>query len=398
MALSQDHILSKSGISSVVPPISSRFHDPAEHLDFARPLTDRFLPYDTRSDKLLLEVVRGEECALERERALWEYADRVGLEAQSLVEDVLREDSSREVRQGALWLMLKIAGQQSAGVLTQYMDDVDSEVADWARVLIADATGEKVQRVYTSAVVDEAGYFDQTVPLIINGNIIVQLPGVGALRAVLSPLWFDSILGRVLASTNTETIRTDLTVEKELLGLRTDGSAHYEIFPFRGHSVEYDGNLLEHNYMSDTMRPYYTSGLVEQGPSVETPVSLLRIALTELASRGEHEIVGDGVRADRIRAAEFPFVKSVRGRFYGFATTNLDAAMEAGIVKAGHVQLANPSDPVAGATTNTKMYGTFRGKAGDFTGEGAYTLNALKCHGSSDGSIEPLTGGAELGS
>jgi hypothetical protein len=60
------------------------------------------------------------------------------------------------------------------------------------------------------------------------------------------------------------------------------------------------------------------------------------------------------------------------------------------------VQLANPSDPIAGPATNTKMYGTFRGKAGDFTGADAFTLNAIKCHGRADGSIEPVTGGAEL--
>jgi hypothetical protein len=396
MALSHDHMLSATGISPNAAPPSTRFNDPAEHLDFARPLTDRFLPYDTRSDRQLLDAARGHESALERERALWEYADRTGPDALRVVEETLREETSRAVRQGALWLALKLTGTASAETLSHYIDDVDPEVADWARVLLGDITGERIARVYNTAIVEETGYFDQTVPLIINGNIIVQLPGVGAARAVLSPLWFDSILGRVLASTNADTIRTDLTVEKELDDLHADGTAHYEIFPFRGHSVEYDGNILEHNYMSDTMRPYYPSGIVEEGEAVSTPVSLLRIAVTKLAEPGEYEILGDGERADRVRAAEFPFVTSVRGRFYGFAATNLEAAMEAGIVQAGHVQLANPSDPIAGPATNTKMYGTFRGKAGDFTGADAFTLNAIKCHGRADGSIEPVTGGAEL--
>ncbi|QEO16177.1 PBS lyase [Agromyces intestinalis] len=390
-------MLSATGIDPFAGPPASRFHDPAEHLDFARPLTDRFLPYDTRSDRQLLAAAREDDSPLERERALWEFADRTGPDALGLVDEIIREETSRDVRQGALWLALKLAGTASAETLANYTDDVDPEVADWARVLLGDVSGEAVSRVYTTALVEETGYFDQTVPLVISGNIIVQLPGVGAARAVLSPLWFDSILGRVLACTNTDTIRTDLTVEKELDAFHEDGSAHYEIFPFRGHSVEYEGKLLEHNYMSDTIRPYYPSGLVEVGEAIDSPVSLLRIALTHLADQDEYEIIGDGPRADRVRAAEFPFVKSVRGRFYGFAATNLEAAMEAGIVQAGHVQLANPSDPVAGPATNTKMYGTFRGKAGDYTSADAFTLNAIKCHGRPDGSIDTVTGGAELG-
>lgn len=382
----------KSGLVSLTPPPAERYNDPAEHLDFARPITEKYLPYDTRSESELREVATGHESPLERERALWELADRKPAESLSFVDHCIETETDRSVRSGALWLALRAAGAESLSVLEKHANDGDREVADWSRVLTGDITGIKPKRLYSEAVVEETGSFDQTVPLIIGGKVIIMTPGVGAMRAVLSPLWFDSILGRVLASTNTETIRTDLTVEKELKGLNEDGSCHYEIFPFRGLSVDYDGGHLEHNYLSETLRPFYPSGFVGQGEAVMVPVALGRIALTSLARKGEVTIHGSGPRADRMRAAELSFVESVRGRYYGWASVNLDRVFDRGVVGAGDVQLANPTDPIAGPMTNAKLYGTFRGKSGDFTGAGQYTLNAIKCHGRPDGTIDVTDG------
>ncbi|ANW22592.1 hypothetical protein [Streptomyces clavuligerus] len=389
----------KQGLVSLTPPPASRYNDPAEYLDFARPITEKFLPYDSRSDGELREVSEGHDSALERERALWELADRHPAESLSFIDHIIGTETDQSVRSGALWLALRSAGAGSLGLLERYASDADREVADWARVLTGDITGDKPARLYNEAEVEETGYFDQTVPLIIGGRVVIITPGVGAVRAVLSPLWFDSILGRVLASTNVRTIRTDLTVEKELKGLNADGSCHYEIFPFRGLSVEYDAKNLEHNYLSETLRPFYPSGFVGKGEMVEVPVSLGRIALTSLASKGEVTIHGSGPRADRLREADMPFVQSVRGRYYGWAAVNLDRTFDRGIVGAGDVQLSNPTDPIAGPMTNAKLYGTFRGKSGDYHGTaGRYTLNSIKCHGRPDGLIDVVQGGAELAS
>lgn len=398
MTQSIDARLKKSGLVALTPPPAERYNDPAEYLDFARPITEKFLPYDTRSDSELREVATGHESPLERERALWELADRKPVESLSFVDHCIGTETVRDVRSGALWLALRSAGAQSLDVLEKHSSDGDREVADWARVLMSDITGTKADRLYTEAEVEETGLFDQTVPLIIGGKVVFMTPGVGAMRAVLSPLWFDSILGRVLASTNTETIRTDLTVEKELEGLNEDGTCHYEIFPFRGLSVEYDEAHLEHNYLSETMRPFYPSGFIGKGEVVAVPVSLGRIALTSLARQGDVVIHGEGARADRLRAAEMPFVQSVRGRYYGWAAVNLDRVFDRGAVGAGDVQLSNPTDPIAGPMTNAKLYGTFRGKSGDYTGTGRYTLNAIKCHGRPDGTIDVIQNGAELAS
>lgn len=386
------------GLVSLTPPPASRYNDPAEYLDFARPITEKFLPYDTRSDSELREVSEGHESPLERERALWELADRHPEESLSFVAQIIATETNSVVRSGALWLALRSGGPRSLPVLEKFANDHDPEVADWARVLIGDITGRKPERMYSEAEVEETGYFDQTVPLIIGGRVVIMTPGVGTVRAVLSPLWFEAIQGRVLASTNAQTIRTDLTIEKELKGLNADGSIHYEIFPFRGLSVEYEQCNLEHNYLSETMRPFYPSGVVGQGEMVEVPVSLGRIALTSLATKDEVSILGDGPRAERLRNADMPFVTSVRGRYHGWAAVNLDNTFDRGTIGAGEAQLANPTDPIAGPMTNAKLYGTFRGKSGDFTGAGRYTLNSIKCHGRPDGRIDVVKGGDELGS
>jgi hypothetical protein len=377
-----------TGIRALVPPAPARYHDPAEYLDFARPLAANFLPYDSRSQSRLEAAAFDSETALERERALWELADRAGASVLPVVRRFLGAEPERTPRQTALWLALKTAGPEALPLLEEFRGDADPEVADWARVLHADISGSAPERVYTTAHVEETGHFDQTVPLLISGHVVVTGLDVGPMRAVLSPLWFDSILGRVLASTNVKTFATDLTIEKELKGLHADGTPHYEIFPFRGISVEYEGNLVEHNYLSETIRAFYPSGIVEKGAAAGVPVSLARVAATALARQGEVEIQGDGERADRLRAAPMPFVQSVRGRFFGWAAANLEAILEAGIVGAGHVQLSNPTDPVAGPMTNAKLYGTFRGKSGDYTGAGRMTLNAIKCHGTPDGHVD----------
>ncbi|MEU4449031.1 HEAT repeat domain-containing protein [Actinosynnema sp. NPDC050801] len=388
----------KTGLVSLTPPPAARYHDPAEYLDFARPITEKFLPFDSRNDSELREVAEGHTSPLERERAIWELADRKPEETLSFIDHFIGTESDRGVRSGALWLALRSAGPAALSVLKKYSSDADPEVADYARVLASDITGIAPTRIYNEAEVEETGYFDQTVPLIIGGKVVIMMPGVGAVRAVLSPLWFESIQGRVLASTNVSTFRTELTIEKELKGLKEDGTCHYEIFPFRGLSVEYDGNNLEHNYLSSTLRPFYPSGVTGKGEEIQVPVSLERVALTNLAGQGDVEIHGTGARADRLRAAPMPFVQSVRGRYYGWAAVNLEVAFDQGTVGAGEIQLSNPTDPVAGPMTNAKLYGAFRGKSGDYTGSGRLTLNSIKCHGRPDGTIDVVENGGELAS
>lgn len=365
------------------PAVPLSFRDPAEFLDFARPVTTDAVRFDTRTDEQLREAVFSEQTALERERALWEYADRHGSQAQELVFSFIRAEPDRAARAQALWLLQRTAGNEAADLLSNFFNDHDPEVADWSRVLSGELTGESVPSVYNRARVHEDRTFDQTLPLLISGYALVNAPEVGRMLVTLSPLWFDSILGRVMACTNTRTFMTDLVIEKALEDLHPDGSTHYEIFKFKGFSFRLTERVQEHHYESLTMRRFYPSGIVEEGDSVMIPVPLARIAGTETTGSLRYTVEGEGARADRIRDAGF--VHTVRGRYFGWAAINLDAVLSTGRVAPGFVQLSNPTDPIAGPMTNTRLYGTFRGKIGDLTGDGVLDVNTTPCHGTEDG-------------
>jgi hypothetical protein len=262
-------------------------------------------------------------------------------------------------------------------------------VADWSRLLAEELTGEPVERLGRRAIVHEGRTFDQTLPLLIAGQTLVTVPNLGRIKVTLSPLWFEAVLGRVMACTRQETFLTDLVIEKALGGLHPDGSMHYETFLFKGISYQLAPNLFEHHYESVTTRPFYPSGTVEVGDSVPVAVPLARVAGTEIqpppdtTASAESWIVGDGPCAGRI--ARHGYVRSVRGRYFGWAAVNLHTVLATGTVPAGAVQLANPTDPVVGPMTNAVLFGTFRGKISDSTGDGLLDVNTIPCHGTVGG-------------
>lgn len=392
MTIAPNHtIAGTQGMQALVPPPPSRYNDPAEHIDLIRPLADNYLPFDVRNKKALLTAVKDEVSDMERERALWELADRIGEEAVPHVQNFIRAESSRDLRQGGLWLIMQLMGQSSMPLLERYFMDGDPEVADYARVMHSDLSGRRAVRVFSEAEVEDGHHFDQTVPLMISGQVIVN-SDVGPTRARLSPLWFDAILGKVTACTNADTIATNLVIEKALEGLHKDGSTHYEVFPFRGTSVAYADRLMEHTYMSETIRPFYSSGVVEDGPSVGIPVSLLRVAVTNIADSGEWTLHGQE-RAAKLRNHEHPFVTSVRGRFAGWAASNMDRITEEG-VRAGLVQLSSTCHEIAGPMTNTKVFGIFRGKPADLSGNGRLSLNGYRAHGDANGTMDFFADGS----
>jgi hypothetical protein len=140
------------------------------------------------------------------------------------------------------------------------------------------------------------------------------------------------------------------------------------------------------------MRRFYPSGTVEVGDPVMIPVPLSRIAGTETKTPTAaptatgYFLEGDGERADRIRSKGF--VRTVRGRYFGWAAINLENVLATGKVSAGDVQLSNPTDPIAGPMTNTRLYGTFRSKISDLDDDGYLDINTIKCHGTEDGELD----------
>jgi len=225
---------------------------------------------------------------------------------------------------------------------------------------------------------DETNPFDQTLPLLIAGYARVLIPGMGWVQATLSPQWFESIMGRVMACTCQDSFDTDLVIEKKISRYHPDGTDHYEIYKFRGFSQEIAPNVRLHNYQSQSSHPFYPSGKTED-ISVE-PINDLLIILNRVAE--SIMIPCPGIPGKRI-------VQSVRGRYQGPAYVNLNRIMSNGMqIGAGEVQLSDPHHPIAGQLTNTFLFGTFKGKISDLNGDGYLDLNTEKCHGTPSGELD----------
>ncbi|MEM7049210.1 MAG: HEAT repeat domain-containing protein [Acidobacteriota bacterium] len=368
------------------------FTDPADYLDFARPFAaPDAARFDNRSDQRLEEAAFSDATALLRERALWELVDRRGSEAHPVVERFLAEEEDRACRAHALWLLQKTADRDTTDRLAGYFSDDDPEVAEWSRLLVEELSGEAVDPgPQRDVIVHEDRTFDQTLPLLISGHTLITVPQLGRIKVTLSPLWFEQILGRVMACTNKATFDNTLVIEKALDNLHPDGTQHYEAFLFKGISYALvPGKLFEHHYESVQMRPFYPSGTVEVGKSIPVAVPLARVAGTTIDTGrggGDKDVrncIGDGERADRIR--EQGFVSSVRGRYSGWAAVNLETVLETNFVPPGAVQLSNPTHPEAGPMTNAVLFGTFRGKISDHTGDGLRDVNTIPSHCTLDG-------------
>ncbi|HEX6292814.1 MAG TPA: HEAT repeat domain-containing protein [Herpetosiphonaceae bacterium] len=389
------NVITDSGASNLNNLIGNQaFQDIAERFRFGAPASAQLANFDQRSDAQLLQTAAEHTSALERERALWEYAHRNQAAALPVLAQHFKIETDASVRWNLLWLMVKSADAAAVvPVLHDALNDPDREVRDWATLFLEELTGEQYPTIYNSLQYHNSGNFDQTLPLQIAGFADVRLPGMGWVQARLSPQWFASILGRVMACTNVESFMTDLVIEKEIVNYHEDGTPHYETFMFRGASYPVSETVTQHIYESNTMRPFYHSGKVKEGVPVMTPVALARAAGTErlrpknLANIDISAADGEeGARGQRLR--EGGIVRSVRGRFWGWAYTDLNRYLASGTIEPGTVQLVSTADPVVGKMANTVIYGTFRGKLGDLNGDGTLDVNLIPCHGTLDGELD----------
>lgn len=367
---------------------------------------------DERGERELCEAARSHPDPVERERALWEYGYRRKDEALPFMEEVLRDEESPSVRWNLLWLALKVAQESAVPLIEVALTDDHAEVRDWARTFLRDATGAELEGEYTRALYNPDSPFDQTLPLQIAGFALVDVPGMGPVRATLSPLWFERIMGRVLACTNADTFMKDLTIEKLLEKYHPDGTDHYEIFPFSGISWRSSDEDTQHRYESHTFRTYYRSGKVEdrsEGVIERVPVILNRAAGTSgtalrtvgINTLGVTTNSRDDIGTTRGGQAGLPItdarglkllngrvVRTVNGQFFGWASTDLQSFLRNGTVLAGTVQLTNPLHEATAEVTNTYLCGTFRGKLGDQDGDGVVDINTVPCHGTPDGRLD----------
>ena len=350
--------------------------DPSEILEFSRPPAKNLIRFDTRTDDALRSAIFDSSSPLERERAAWEYGDRHGTAALAILREAAISDTDPAVRWNTLWLIQKIARNQSQEIISSFLHDGNMEVRDWARLLLSEINGMKsFEPDGRPLKFDSSNPFDQTLPLQIAGYARVLIPGMGWVQATLSPRWFESIMGRVMACTSEATFNNELVIEKRIEAFHPDGSDHYEIFKFQGLSHELAKGITFHNYEGRGSHTFYPSGKVEDSsitPIHDVIVNVNRIAITA-----------------RITAPELnsrSIVQSVRGRYTGSAYVNLARLLANNMqIGPGEVQLSNLHHPIAGPLTNTWLYGSFKGKLSDLNGDEFLDVNTERCHGTLDG-------------
>jgi hypothetical protein len=366
-----------TGVSAPAAELESP--DPAERMEFSRPSNQNVRRFDTRDDEELETVMRDHSDPLQRERALWEYGDRNGLASLNVLREVVHQEPTPAVRSAALWLLQKVGAYHAADAIAASLDDEHPEVRDWARLLLREITGRADERPQRRGFqFNPANPFDQTLPLVISGYARVLVPRMGWVQATLSPLWFESILGRVMACTREATFDTDLVIEKRLLGYHPDGTNHYEIFLFRGLSQHLGPGVCDHQYQARAQHTFYPSGKAED--ESQPPLGDMQVELARLGRTTRIRVPGDPGRQ---------VVESVRGRYMGTAFIKLDRIAANGMrIGPGEVQLASLHHPTAGRLTNTFLFGTFKGKLSDLDNDGLLDVNTERCHGTLTGELD----------
>jgi hypothetical protein len=373
--------------------------DPAERLEFSRPPKARIQRFDTRNDDELREFMFDHIHSMERERAIWEYADRNKVEALSLLEEVAKKDLDPSIRWSTLWTIQKFAGLHGKDVIAESLNDEHPEVRDWARLLLREISGIVESEPDTrEAKFDRSNPFDQTLPLLIAGYARVLVPGLGFVQATLSPQWFESIMGRVMACTVENTFNTDLVIEKKIAKYYLDEKDHYEIYKFGGLTQELDKHIAHHQYQCISRHAFFPSGKVGDisvDPIYDLDVILNRVAntVTMLTSTIQVQQTTkplypqEAVSSQRDQPSKI--VRSVRGKYMGFGYANLNQIIANEMkIGPGEVQLSNPHHPVVGALTNTFLFGTFKGKLSDLDDDGYLDINTEPCHGTLNGELD----------
>ncbi|OOO17865.1 PBS lyase [Rhizobium sophoriradicis] len=366
-----------------------RSNDPAENVTFDS-LSAQYLRFDTRDDQALLQAIEDDTSPLERERAMWEYADRHGQESIAYLLNRMRAEIDNDIRQGLLWLIQKTLSMDDIHEIGAYCKDKDAEVADWACLLFREMTGKDLRPAERRIAVSDDNPFDQTLPLRIAGYAIATVPSVGLVRVVLSPLWFEQIMGRVMACTRQETFGSNLIIEKRIRSYHPDGTDHFEIYKFNGLSSSPFPGVTEHIYECQSRHPFYLSGTVEDkslGIVDDVNVVLARKANPVIVRPKQHLLVGSANRGSDGRWKEL--VESVRGKYYGFAFANIDRLFSSGFqIHPGTIQLTSPTHPEIGSMTNLFLYGTFKGKLSDLDGDGVLDANTERCHSTLNGDLD----------
>jgi len=371
--------------------------DPAEFISPRRRGREIMKRFDNRSDKKLKEAIFDMESGMERERAIWEYANRHNELAIPILQDVMNSEKDPSIRWTTLWAVQKFCGVEGLSVISKGLYDENEEVRSWSNLFLYESTGEINIQEQRNFDFNPKNPFDQTLPLEISGYARTLVPEMGWVQATLSPKWFESIMGRVMACTRQATFDNKLIIEKEIKNFYDDGTNYYEIYDFTGHSFAIDKNLKKHCYHGISNHLFYPSGKVglvrseEEKPISDMVVNVGRTATTasnnyQIETNNTKEITA-GKKVRRI-------VNSVRGTYSGNAYVNTERLFENNMrIGSGEVQLTDMFHLIGMKLTNTYLFGTFKGKLSDRNNNNMLDVNTIPCHGTIDGKLDyALTG------
>ncbi|WP_435623178.1 HEAT repeat domain-containing protein [Flagellimonas sp.] len=353
--------------------------DPSENIKFVNPPSFGIDRYDRRKDFVLRESIFDHESPLERERAIWEYADRHTTNSLDILSEVLAKEPNPAIRNTTLWAIQKYCQNRGLDSIYEALSDEHEEVRSWANLLIWEITGQTVLNDQRPKSFNEENPFDQTLPLQIAGYARTLVPGVGWIQATLSPMWFESIMGRVMACTNQETFDDKLIIEKKVDDFYDDGLDYFEIYEFSGHTIRVNENIKYHTYSGQSKHNFFPSGkvgLVNQEP----PCKDMTVAVKRSAATYSEPFEEDPSKK---------IVKSVRGIYSGDAYINTEYLMSNHMkLGKGEVQLTDIFHPVGSKYTNTYLFGTFKGKLSDLNDSGRLDVNTEPCHGTKNGELD----------
>ena len=126
--------------------------------------------------------------------------------------DFLLTSRQRSIQRQRYWITgsLAVAAGAAAEAIKPFQHDDHPEVRDWAALFLRELTEHFVgRREGRELRFDPTNPFDQTMPLVVAGYAQLLVPGLGCFRATLSPLWFESVMGRMMVCTRADDLRFD---------------------------------------------------------------------------------------------------------------------------------------------------------------------------------------------
>src|SRR5262245_50702792 len=94
--------------------------DPAENIRFDQLNAEECIRFDFRNADELRHAGEMEASAVERERAIWEFADRAGRDALPFILERVTHEPDSLVRRGLLWLIQKKAQKDDVRALLPF--------------------------------------------------------------------------------------------------------------------------------------------------------------------------------------------------------------------------------------------------------------------------------------